>query len=87
MYLLTCNMYMYCFCRKILLSLTFEYFKSEESIGERSTCIVMGCTYFFLSMIVLIIDENILELGLEKAYDSFNSTAAVLLPQHGLKTS
>ncbi|KAJ6643309.1 Transmembrane protein [Pseudolycoriella hygida] len=55
------------FSFKLLTSLTIQYFRSEESIGERSTCIVTGLTYLLISMVILIIDENTLETGLEQA--------------------
>ena len=72
---------------KLLISLTVQYFRSEESIGERSTCIVTGLVYLLISMVVLIIDESILETGLEKAYTSFNSSASVFLEHQGLNSS
>ncbi|KAK9703925.1 putative transmembrane protein 161AB [Popillia japonica] len=61
------------FAIKTLFSLTVQYFKSDESEGERSTCLVMGLSYFLMAMMILIVDENTLELGLETAYSSFNS--------------
>lgn len=73
--------------RKLLLSLTVQYFKGEESVGERSTCIVMGFVYLLISMIVLIVDENNLELDLEEAYSSFNQSASAFLSQQGLHSS
>ncbi|KAK9881000.1 hypothetical protein WA026_014343 [Henosepilachna vigintioctopunctata] len=75
------------FTFKLLLSLTVQYFKGEESVGERSTCIVMGFTYLLISMIILIIDEKTLELGLEQAYSSFNETASVFLEIQGLSST
>ncbi|CAH1979906.1 unnamed protein product [Acanthoscelides obtectus] len=75
------------FAFKVLCQLTIQYFKGEESIGERSTCIVMGFMYLLVSMMVLIIDENTLELGLESAYVSFNHTASEFLAQQGLSST
>nr|CAH7714991.1 unnamed protein product [Callosobruchus chinensis] len=75
------------FAFKILCGLTIQYFKGEESIGERSTCIVMGFMYLLVSMMVLIVDENTLELGLETAYVSFNQTASEFLAQQGLSST
>ncbi|KAJ8973581.1 hypothetical protein NQ317_001607 [Molorchus minor] len=69
---------------KILLSLTVQYFQGEESVGERSTCIVMGFIYLLISMMVLIVDENTLETGLESAYKSFNQSASSFLDKQGL---
>lgn len=70
-----------------MLSLTVQYFKGEESVGERSTCIVMGFVYLLISMIVLIINENVLELGLENAYKTFNDSASAFLTSQGLNSS
>lgn len=70
--------------RKVLMSLMIQYFRGEESVGERSMCIVMGFSYFLFSMMILIVDENTLELGLEKAYSSFNASASLLLEGQGL---
>ncbi|XP_025835501.1 transmembrane protein 161B-like [Agrilus planipennis] len=72
---------------KILLSLTIQYFRSDESIGERSACIVMGFIYLLIAMIFLIINENVLELGLEKAYSSFNRTASTFINTQNIKST
>lgn len=72
---------------KLLTSLTFQYFRSDESIGERSTCIVTGLTYLLISMIILIVDENTLETGLEQAYRSFNESASVFMDVQGVSSS
>nr|CAD7567532.1 unnamed protein product [Timema californicum] len=69
---------------EILLSLTMQYFKSEESVGERSTVIVTCFSYLLVAMMVLIVDEQKLEIGLDRAYDSFNKSAAAFLETQGL---
>ncbi|KAK6617548.1 hypothetical protein RUM44_005136 [Polyplax serrata] len=74
------------FAMKVLLSLTKQYFQGEES-GERSTVIVTGFGYFLLAMIILIIDENNLELGLETAYQIFNKNAVTFLQKQGINSS
>ena len=72
---------------KLLLSLTLQYFESQESVGERSTVIVTAFAYLLIAMMVLIVDENTLELGLNKAYSSFNQSAAAFLETQGLDSS
>lgn len=67
--------------------MTIQYFKSDESIGERSTCIVTGLTYLLIAMMILIVPENTLEIGLEDAYKSFNEGAAKFLDGSGLSSS
>ncbi|CAH1126867.1 unnamed protein product [Ceutorhynchus assimilis] len=75
------------FAIKLLLSLTVQYFKGEESVGERSMCIVMAFIYLLVAMVVLIVNENTLELGLESAYTTFNQTASAFLNRQGLSSS
>ncbi|XP_046740679.1 transmembrane protein 161B isoform X1 [Diprion similis] len=75
------------FSLKTLLSLWVQYFKGEESVGERSTCIVTGFAYLLIAMMVLIIDENTLEIDLEKAYVSFNQSASAFLDNQGLSST
>ncbi|XP_030373087.1 transmembrane protein 161B [Scaptodrosophila lebanonensis] len=75
------------FSIKLLCSLTVLYFQSEESIGERSMVIVACLVYLLIAMIVLIIDERILETGLEDAYASFNASASKFLTDQGLPSS
>ncbi|XP_014246536.1 transmembrane protein 161B [Cimex lectularius] len=74
------------FSMKILLTLTFQYFTGEQSIGERSTVIVTFFAYLVLAMAILLIDEKNLETGLEQAYASFNSSAHAFLERHGLNS-
>ncbi|XP_051171489.1 transmembrane protein 161B [Leptopilina boulardi] len=75
------------FAFKVLITLWVQYFKGEESIGERSTCIVTGFAYLLVAMMILIIDENTLEIGLEKAYTSFNHSASIFLEKQGLSST
>lgn len=63
-----------------------QYFKGEESIGERSTCIVTGFSFLLVAMMVLIVDEKNLELGLDDAYASFNHSASIFLKNQGLSS-
>ncbi|RLU18608.1 hypothetical protein DMN91_008965 [Ooceraea biroi] len=75
------------FAFKVLLSLWVQYFKGEESVGERSTCIVTGFAYLLIAMMILIVDETKLEIGLEKAYTSFNRSASQFLDTQGLSST
>lgn len=74
------------FSFKILLSLTKQYFTSEESMGERSTCIVAFCVFMLIAMMVLIVDESNLEVGVDPAYDSFYENASKFLENQGLSS-
>ncbi|XP_059613464.1 transmembrane protein 161B [Phlebotomus argentipes] len=75
------------FAFRLLVSLTVQYFRSEESIGERSTCIVTGFSYLLVAMMVLIVDESTLEVGLDRAYRVFNESASVFLESQGIASS
>ena len=71
------------FAYKILVSLTGLYFDGEESEGERSLVIVMGFAYLLFAMMILIVQEDTLESGLDEAYASFNRSAATFLAENG----
>lgn len=63
------------------------YFEgNDEAIGERSMCIISGCLFFLLAMIVLIGDESFVEFGLNEAYYALNSTTTNYLIQNGLQS-
>ena len=49
---------------KELGSLTLVYWRGEDS-GERSVCVSFGLFFLILAMGVLVVDESILEFGLE----------------------
>ncbi|KAK3908219.1 Transmembrane protein 161B [Frankliniella fusca] len=72
---------------KVLVSLTVQYFKGEQSVGERSTVIVAAFAYLVIAMMIMVVDERNLESGLETAYQSFNSSAARFLGSQGLQSS
>jgi len=67
------------FTYKLLLSLNGLYFEGEEAGGERSLVLVMGGAYLLFAMVVLLVEENTLETGLDEAYKSFNNSAAAFL--------
>jgi len=64
---------------KLLISLNGLYFEGEEAAGERSIVVVMGGAYLLFAMMILLVDETILETGLDEAYQSFNHSAATFL--------
>lgn len=71
----------------MLVVLWVQYFKGEESVGERSTCIVTGFVYLLIAMMILIVDEKNLEIGLDRAYVSFNDSASKFLGEQGLSST
>ena len=58
------------FCVKELFSLTTAYWKTEDG-GERSMTLSFGLFFFIVAMGVLIIDESIMDFGLEKGFNHF----------------
>ena len=64
---------------QLVLVLNFFLSLCPLSGGERSLVIVMGFAYLFVSMMVLIVSEDVLESGLDQAYADFNNSAAVFL--------
>lgn len=76
------------FAYKILVTIASTYFQADDSYGERSLVIVMGIVYLLLAMLVLIVEEDTLESGLDVAYASFNKSAALFLADNtGLDSS
>merc|ERR550525_224505 len=62
--------------------------KGEEAGGERSLVMVMGAAYLLFAMMVLVVNEDTLETGLDMAYSSFNESAAAFLDNNaGLDSS
>lgn len=70
-----------------MASLTIQYFRSDESIGERSTCIVTGLIYLLIAMMVVIVPERTLEVGLNTAYEKFNEGASKFLDEQGVSST
>ncbi|XP_065646385.1 transmembrane protein 161B isoform X3 [Hydra vulgaris] len=64
-----CGMVVY-FCLKELFSLTSAYWKTEDD-GERSMTLSFGIFFFIVAMGVLIIDESVMDFGLEKGFYHF----------------
>lgn len=58
------------FAMKELCSLTSAYWKSEDG-GERSMTVSFGFFFFVMAMGILVIDENVLDFGLEVGYKDF----------------
>lgn len=72
---------------KILWNLTSIYFKNEQSVGERSICLISGSIFLLIAMIVLITKESYLEFGLDDAYRSFNQSATAFVNSHAINQS
>ncbi|XP_037091650.1 transmembrane protein 161B-like isoform X2 [Pollicipes pollicipes] len=75
------------FAIKILSRLTAMFFRSTAGSGELEICAVSGLAYFVVSMVILVTSDELLELELEQAYDSFNDSATHFLQAHGMGSS
>lgn len=71
------------FCLRILVSQAIMYFKTDEG-GERTLCIMFGFFFLVAAMGVLVVDDDILEFGLEDGYTNFSVNAEKYLMQQGL---
>ena len=65
----------------VLGSLTSVYI-SEELAHQRSVCIVFTSLFFVLSLVILLIDEGILDLGLQKTYSNLSKCIERLLGRY-----
>lgn len=74
------------FSYKVLFSLTSIYFKVNDG-GERVTCVMNAFFSLVVSMAILLIDDNILEFGLHKAYSNFSGGVVEFLKTKGLDSS
>lgn len=74
------------FCVRILLSQTGLYFQTEDG-GERVLIITFGFFYLVLAMGILVVDEKILEFGLESGYENFSESALQFLAEQGNSSS
>ncbi len=76
---------MVAFCLKIMFSLSFMYFKTEEG-GEVILLVLSFFFFLLIAMGVLIINEDVLEFGLEPGYHDFVKGARVFLDDQGLSS-
>lgn len=49
----------------MLFSLAAAYWRGDDT-GERSMCLTFGLFFFVVAMVVLVIDESLLDFGLDK---------------------
>lgn len=74
------------FSIKILGALTGIYF-SAEGFGEGMICLIMGFFFLVLSMGALIVNEDILDFGLDKAYMNFTAGAQAFLEKQDIHST
>lgn len=74
------------FCTRLLISMTFAYFKAEDG-GERILIATFGFLCLVVAMGVLVVDENVLEFGLELGYNNFSEGANMLLEKQGIESA
>jgi hypothetical protein len=48
---------------------------------------VMGGIYLLVAMMILIVDDNMLEVGVDPAYQSFHENASAFLVAQGLPSA
>ncbi|XP_015777824.1 PREDICTED: transmembrane protein 161B-like [Acropora digitifera] len=73
------------FAIKVLISLVAAYWRGDDT-GERSICLVFGLFFFVVAMAVLVIDESLLDFGLDKGYDSFSEKVAEFMKKQSISS-
>lgn len=73
------------FALRELASLTASYWHADDS-GEKSMCISFGLFFMIMSMGILVVDESILEFGLENGYTMFMENLISCMKQLGFTT-
>ena len=74
------------FCMKILLSLVMIYFRTQDT-GEMMIVVIFGFFFLIAAMGVLIVDEEILEFGLQPGYHNFSKGAKIFLEKQGIESA
>lgn len=74
------------FALKVLLSLAAAYWRGDDT-GERSMCLTFGLFFLVVAMAVLVIDESLLDFGLDKGYESFSDKATEFMDKQGITSS
>ncbi|XP_020601398.1 transmembrane protein 161B-like [Orbicella faveolata] len=71
------------FALKVLYSLAAAYWRGDDT-GERSMCLTFGLFFFVVAMAVLVIDESLLDFGLDKGYETFSEKVTEFMEKQGL---
>ncbi|EDO37046.1 predicted protein, partial [Nematostella vectensis] len=79
------NLMVVLFALKTMYSLTAAYWRGDDG-GERSMCITFGLFFFVVAMAVLVIDESLIDFGLDAGYEKFSTKAAEFLKKQGFST-
>ncbi|XP_068693083.1 transmembrane protein 161B-like [Montipora foliosa] len=74
------------FAIKVLFTLVSAYWRGDDT-GERSICLVFGMFFFVVAMAVLVIDESLLDFGLDKGYESFSEKVSEFMKKQGISSS
>ncbi|WAR07801.1 T161B-like protein [Mya arenaria] len=74
------------FCVRVLIGMTAAYFKAEDG-GERILIVTFGFFCLVLCMGILVIDDAVLEFGLEQGYRNFSEAATDLLKGQGIESA
>lgn len=74
------------FSLKVLFSLAAAYWRGDDT-GERSMCLTFGLFFFVVAMAVLVIDESLLDFGLDKGYESFSEKVTEFMEKQGISSS
>lgn len=73
------------FCLRVLSTQMSVYFRGDEG-GERMLCVIFAFFFLVMAMGILIVDDSILEFGLQEGYANFSSKALEFLQQQELQS-
>lgn len=62
----------------MLFSLAAAYWRGDDT-GERSMCLTFGLFFFVVAMAILVIDESLLDFGLDKGNDDDETVMIMMM--------
>ncbi|KAK3098521.1 hypothetical protein FSP39_020286 [Pinctada imbricata] len=74
------------FCLRILFQQTSMYFTTKGDGWEMILCFLFGFFFLVSAMGILVVDESILEFGLESGYKNFSEGAQAFLKLQGIES-
>ncbi|OUC48181.1 hypothetical protein D917_06368 [Trichinella nativa] len=64
--------------------ITAVYFKQNNSSGERSVCICIGALSFLITMILLVFNPILLDVGIDESFRNFSLASEKLFSDQGI---
>ncbi|KRZ26125.1 Transmembrane protein, partial [Trichinella pseudospiralis] len=71
-------------CLSNMTRITAVYFKQNNSSGERSVCICIGALSFLVTMILLVFNPILLDVGIDESFRNFSLASEKLFSAQGI---